>query len=95
MLREQQPVCDVRKDGNDDNPHENVTVPNEINLPYKIVIPDEHQVLQDGEEMYLSSRVFDHTVQHVKHIPYISACRVKENSTTHISKLDVGNMTTH
>lgn len=42
-------------------------------LPDKVVISYEQQVLQYREEIGLGSAVLYHTLQHVKHIPGISA----------------------
>lgn len=47
-------------------------------LPYKVVIPDEQQVLQDGEEVHLAGRVLHQAEHRVEHVSYISAGRVKE-----------------
>lgn len=49
-------------------------------LPNKTVVPDEQQVLQDGEEMRLGGRVLHQTVHRVKHVSHISAGRIKEHS---------------
>lgn len=53
-------------------------------LPYKVVIAYEQKVLQYGEEVRLGTTVLHHVLQHVEHIPGISAesqglvCTIKQ-----------------
>ena len=41
-------------------------------LPGQVVVADEHQVLEDGQEVVLSTGVLRHTMDHAEHIPHIS-----------------------
>ena len=43
--------------------------------PDEVIVPDEHEVLEDGQEVTLCSSVLHHTHQHAEHVARIGERR--------------------